>query len=583
MKGKGVFHPVTRIRLLLMRMTILFLAILLVVCVLIYSIGDRQMCRQMQQELDNYAHITTTHLQLQLESAMSIQLELQLDNFLQNNISPHFSTDYREFRDFSKRIMDRANNNSFIDTLDVYVGAYHMFFTSDKGPSSYLDARTRAYLDDILGVIQETDWTVHYRENIYYWLSRAQDHITILMPVTSRYTGKTVAFAAISLSRSSLSELLMLGEDAYAYLIDAQGNVLAANTDTPLTQLSDHGYLKSTRPVGDFGWQVVYVRHRSNISTLNNAYMLGMFLITLAAIGAIWLVAMNMLKRIEKRMKPLTNLMETVKQGDYHVAAIEKEQDEFSYLYDQFESMVGHIDRQFNEIYKLKILEQEARMKLMQAQINPHFIYNIFNNMSWMIELKRYDRLAELTDAVSVFYRRSLNEGQETIRVSEEIEKLGSYVRIQQIRFGERLRCSIEIEEAIADKRMLNHILQPIVENAVVHGIEPRARIGSVQIIGREKENGDLEFVIRDDGVGIAQERLMRLHDMLRQTQQNEIEPGGEFFALRNVHARMHISYGVPYGLTVESSQNEGTCVTVLLPANPDKGGENRVSDDDRG
>lgn len=568
---------------MLMRMTVLFLAILLVVCVLIYSIGDQQMRRQLQQELDNYAHITTTHLQLQLETAMSIQLELQLDNFLQNYISPHFSTSYLEFREFSKRVMDRANNNSFIDTLDVYVGVHHMLFTSDQGPSSFLDARTRAYLDGIQRVIQDPDWTVHYRENIYYWLSRAQDHITILLPVTSRYTGETVAFAAISLSQSSLGELLMLGEDAYAYLIDARGNVLAANTDMPLPQLSDRNYLKSTRTVGDFGWQVVYMRRRSSISTLNNAYMLGMFLITLVAIGAIWLVAMSMLKRIEKRMEPLTKLMETVKQGDYHVPAIENEQDEFSYLYDQFESMVGHIDRQFNEIYRLKILEQEARLKLMQAQINPHFIYNIFNNMSWMIELKRYDRLAELTDAVSVFYRRSLNEGQETIRVSEETEKLESYVRIQQIRFGERLRCSIEIDDTIADKRMLNHILQPIVENAVVHGIEPRARIGSVQIIGREKENGDLEFVVRDDGVGIVQERLTRLHDMLRRTQQNEIEPGGEFFALRNVHARLHISYGVPYGLTIESSQNEGTCVTVLLPANPDKGGEKRVSDDDRG
>ncbi len=130
-----------------------------------------------------------------------------------------------------------------------------------------------------------------------------------------------------------------------------------------------------------------------------------MCLVVLTSVALVWSMAVQMLRRIDARVAPLTSLMETVKHGDYRIAPVDREKDEFTYLYDSFLSMTECVDRQFNEIYRLKILEQEARLKLLQAQVNPHFIYNIFNNMNWMIQLGRYDRLEELTDAVSVFFK----------------------------------------------------------------------------------------------------------------------------------------------------------------------------------
>jgi two-component system sensor histidine kinase YesM len=581
---KQLLRPTTSIQRLVTRLIASFLLVLTFSCVLMYALTQRQLCRDAVREMTSYAQITATHLQLQLENALALQTELQLDTFLQNYTSNHFDTTIQEYREFAKRLSERAASNSIIDTIDVYVGKTGVLFTSDLGPTAHLDARTADYLARRLHQLKDVTCTRQYRKKLYYWLPRADDHITILMPVPQKFTGAQAAFAAVSIRSSVLEALLdtnWRGESVY--LLDQYGGVLAGGGGEKMPELDDPAYLSGSWEVGALSWRVVYLCPKS--AAVNGAtsslFALSMCLVVLTSIALVWIMAVQMLRRIDTRVAPLTNLMETVKHGDYRIMPVDREKDEFTYLYDSFLSMADCVDRQFNEIYRLKILEQEARLKLLQAQVNPHFIYNIFNNMNWMIQLGRYDRLEELTDAVSVFFKKSLNDGLETIRVEDEKEKLESYVRIQQIRFGERLGCRVQIDPALYPQRMLNHLLQPIVENAVVHGIEPRAHAGTVCVTGRMETNGDMVFEICDDGAGMAPQRLKALRQALA-----DAETGvqtGEFFALRNVSARIALYYGADYGLTIDSQPGQGTRVRIRLPGKTGEGGDELVSDDDCG
>jgi sensor histidine kinase YesM len=284
-------------------------------------------------------------------------------------------------------------------------------------------------------------------------------------------------------------------------------------------------------------------------------------LVSVLNIVLIIALVLLVIRYIRRRMKSLMNLMENVKKGDLSVHVPEEASDEFSYLFESFNRMLAQIDKQFGEIYRLKLLQKEAKLKLMQAQINPHFIYNIFNNISWMYELKKYERLGELTGAAATFFRKSLNDGKALISIQDEREKLSSYMLVQRVRFGERLDYHIDIDPQLLDVKILNHLLQPVLENAVSHGIEPKSRPGCIIIKGTLEKDTVL-FAIKDNGAGMDGEKLACIRNMLA----SHNTRNSDYFALDNVNQRIKIFYGEDYGISIDSVIDEGTSVVLRLP-----------------
>ncbi|MGI5899738.1 MAG: sensor histidine kinase [Christensenellales bacterium] len=538
-------------------------------------------------EMLNSTQRTSEYLSMQFKNIDSIYSQFSLDRYLQQRTSAIYETDAFDRIDFGKRMDTVTYTNSFIDTIDIYLAGVGEFYSSDYGMTVHIDSRTKKYLEDISANVQGLIFSSEYRQNIFYWTHRKQDQFTLIYPLYQGSTGKKIGTMAFSIANSTIINHLGSADDRHGLIIDSDGAVLFSkggiadelllllkgedlknSEGTKSLKAGGRTYFIASRPMDYLGWQVVEVMPADGVSGgWSRTYMYALILSALTL--AVLVTAMVLILRyIIGRMRPLMDFMEMVRRGNYNLEMPVESRDEFSYLYDSFSSMTRHIERQFDEIYRLNVLQKEVNLRLMGSQINPHFIYNIFNNIGWMAELGRYDRLQDLTDAAATFFRKSLNGGNKLISLADEKEKLESYMLIHSIRFGGRFEYEAKFDREILGCKILNHLLQPLVENAVIHGVEPRAKSCRVDVRGW-LEAGELIFEVKDNGAGISEERLENIREVLKSSQGAE----RDCFALDNVNQRIKLYYGKDYGVEINSIQDRGTIARMRLPLNGRTGG----------
>jgi two-component system sensor histidine kinase YesM len=203
---------------------------------------------------------------------------------------------------------------------------------------------------------------------------------------------------------------------------------------------------------------------------------------------------------------------------------------------------------------------RQAELALLQAQINPHFLYNTMDTIVWLIESGDVGKAAAMINSLSSYFRLSLSQGKSIITLAEEEMHINSYLQIQQVRYRDIMEYDIDIPEGLKKYTLPKLTLQPLVENALYHGIKMKRRMGHIHVSGREL-NGKVILVVKDDGIGMPEEKLSALRESLGNTRN-----GGEDFGLRTVHQRIQILFGKAYGLALESTPDAGTAVTVAIP-----------------
>ncbi len=204
---------------------------------------------------------------------------------------------------------------------------------------------------------------------------------------------------------------------------------------------------------------------------------------------------------------------------------------------------------------------RKAEFELLQAQINPHFLYNTLDAIVWSAESGNQRQVVKMVGSLSDFFRTSLNKGKEIVLIREELQHVRSYLEIQQIRYQDILSYEIDSADSINNYTIPKITIQPLVENALYHGIKNKRGGGCISVIGREKEDA-VEIVVKDNGIGMTPERLEEVRKGL------EAEAPGQsaIYGLYNVNERIKLSFGAEYGISVESEYGEGSEVTVRLP-----------------
>lgn len=259
--------------------------------------------------------------------------------------------------------------------------------------------------------------------------------------------------------------------------------------------------------------------------------------------------------------QPIHELCEKVKRlgdGDFTVVPIQTNNVEIQTLDDGFNDMVGRI----NMLLKREKEDQDAlrrtELELLQAQINPHFLYNTFDSIIWLAETHQDAQVVQMTTNLSTFFRNSLSQGKEIITLETEKQQVESYLRIQQVRYRDILEYEIEIPDTLLGYEIPKLTLQPLVENAIYHGIKNKRGMGRITITGTESGN-DILLTVHDNGAGMTKEQL----DALRAGVYEDRHTG---LGLVNVHKRLCLYCGAQYGLTFESVFGEGAAVTVRIP-----------------
>ena len=242
---------------------------------------------------------------------------------------------------------------------------------------------------------------------------------------------------------------------------------------------------------------------------------------------------------------------------------IQSEEYEIRTLSESFEQMVGRLNRQIRETTRNQESLRRAELALIQAQVNPHFLYNTMDTIIWLIEAEKTQEAVEMVSSLSSFFRHSLSRGQDVITLREEEEHVRSYLQIQQARYKDIMRYTINISPELEEAVIPKLTLQPLVENALYHGIKLKRGMGRIYVIGRS-EGEDSLLQVTDDGVGMPPERLAELSRAMEQGERVG-------FGLSTVHERVRLFFGAPYGLSISSKPGVGTTISVLIPKHFEK------------
>lgn len=268
---------------------------------------------------------------------------------------------------------------------------------------------------------------------------------------------------------------------------------------------------------------------------------------------------------ISKPLEEVCSAMGKFRQGDFEQQVPIKTQDEVGQVAACFNQMVVDIEQLINKNYIMVLKERESELAILQAQINPHFLYNALDSIYWQATNVGDEETAESIYSLSQLFRLVLGQGKDWVTVEMEAELLKRYLEIQKLRFGQNMEFSIDVQKELLNEKIPKLILQPFVENAVIHGNENCDETCMIIITGRQREDF-MEFRIRDTGVGMTEEQLKKIWE----EESEQVYTGQRVgrYAIRNVRERLKLRYGEQFRLEIESKEKQGTTVTVAVPLN---------------
>ena len=263
--------------------------------------------------------------------------------------------------------------------------------------------------------------------------------------------------------------------------------------------------------------------------------------------------------------------LDSVPVGVFSLKQLDYETWELDHLAANLNVMAVRIQELLNENIKEQKNLQKAEMRTLQAQITPHFLYNTFDTIIWLAEAEETEEVIEVTKAFSQFFRISLSKGHDWITVDQELEHVKSYLTIQKIRYANILSYDIDADEGIGSTPMLKLILQPLVENAIYHGIKNKRGRGKIVVQARRTDafglkDGGIYFSVSDDGIGFTPERLSEVWRALRH--KTDTEDLTSVYGLYNVHKRLELYYDKKVSLFIDSEYGKGTRISFTIPVN---------------
>ncbi len=315
-------------------------------------------------------------------------------------------------------------------------------------------------------------------------------------------------------------------------------------------------YFIVKKSIPETGWNVwLYKPEKlmgTSIRQINIITFGGTLVCLVATFMCIRFTAIFVTTRIAKLQKAVAR----VEKEDFSYTLNTTSQDEIGELITSFSKMERKLNYLINEVYKSRIKEKEYEMKALQAQINPHFLYNTLSLINWKaIEAGKRD-ISKITLALSAFYRTSLNKGNNITHISGEIENMRSYLSIQLMLHDDGFDVTEDIDDSVLRYTCPNLILQPLIENAIDHGIDvmPEDRRGVISVICKDMDTY-IQFVIKDNGIGMTKEQTVKI-----------LTKDSKGYGVRNVNERLKLCYGEEYPMIIKSKENTGTEVIITIP-----------------
>lgn len=411
-----------------------------------------------------------------------------------------------------------------------------------------------------------------------------EEYIVYGERVGQHATEKTIGYAAVKFKKQVFGHFLGEEEnDSASYaLIDSRGEIIASEgvlmnrilQETTLYDLlpdSEYGILRRngrnvivTRDkIAYTDWTLACASLMNDVSEQFKRAYLYVILTAVLGTAACILVYQRIARRMTWPIYRMKDKMLEVGGGNLEASIDENSFGEFIVLEDQYNHMLEKIKWLMEKNREDQKALQKAELSALQAQIAPHFLYNTLDTIIWLVAAGENEKAMETIENLSIFFKTGLSKGVDWVGVQREIEHVRSYLSIQQSRYSDILSYEIHVDESMLHYDMLKMILQPIVENAIYHGIKNTAVDGKIEILGW-MEGDCLYFEVRDNGAGMEAEEAESLNRRMQEnTQPYEDKENG--FGLYNVNRRIRLYYGDGYGIRIHSARDEGTTVSIRL------------------
>ncbi|GGA17105.1 sensor histidine kinase YesM [Paenibacillus marchantiophytorum] len=364
-------------------------------------------------------------------------------------------------------------------------------------------------------------------------------------------------------SQSSLTGQQLPGELAAA-LANKEGKVFWSGKD----------YLYSTNLSKYNKWMIIAITPYSevvkqSVKIRNLIVLLGAVTLLLVGIAS-YLISVS----IVRPLSSLIMVMKRVERGDFKVRAVPNEQqDEIGLLSRVFNLMLESVDRMINQVFQSNIREKDAQVMALQAQINPHMLFNTLNIMKALSRKKEAHDVADLVEDLAELFRYSMKGWSKPVMLAQEMDHVESYIRIQQTRFQQRLSYHAFVPSTLMNAQVVKISIQPLVENAIIHGLEKRMEGCTIELHAHvrshpEDARQELEISVTDTGVGMSGQQVRLLNDIFQAVDVpfHEVPESKSGIGLLNIHKRIRLLFGVPYGLRVESEEGVGTRISLHVP-----------------
>ncbi|MGO4274086.1 sensor histidine kinase, partial [Paenibacillus sp. TAF58] len=366
----------------------------------------------------------------------------------------------------------------------------------------------------------------------------------------------------------------------YVFIVDANGNIvyhpeqqminnnqkselISEVMRTPgsnfVTSEGKNSRMYTIKTSQSTGWKIVGVTYVDELVSNKNELQMYTFFGGIGFLIIVVLLSIILSLRISGPIKHLESSMKEVEKGNFDIQVNIQSSNEIGHLSNRFNRMTTEIKELMLQNVKEQELKRKSELQVLQAQINPHFLYNTLDSIIWMAETGKSKEVILMTASLAKLFRLSISKGQEFISIFNEIEHIKNYLTIQKMRYKSKLDFEINVDKSILSYKVIKIVLQPLVENAIYHGVRNNAGIGNIQITGMRKGDRILLQVI-DNGIGMSPEEI---HNMY---QKDRTSVRGSGIGVQNVDQRIKLHFGDQYGLHFESELGRGTTVNVWLP-----------------
>ncbi|HBF38749.1 MAG TPA: hypothetical protein DDW50_15700 [Firmicutes bacterium] len=552
--------------------------------------------------MDQLADQTVTTIQTYMENIKNLAWSYFSDSDFQNfmvEMNEKGQTNFDLVYYYFNKIATNVVFNSFIGAIEIRDFKGERLSTDINGSQNI----SRFYKDEDIKNYQSAylnhGWAIWLPTHAIHRLRRNEIFTLSYFQALKKINiddQKVVGVIRIDMAASELKKRLgqmKIKSQGHFYLVNREGRIIMAEKDDDVGRILQSGALfqkcaESQESAGHFmyyhqGHQYLGVYHRfHDLDWMLVGYiplsviMSGVtkagwetFIIGFLCLGITFLLAFFIFKGVTRPIYDLHQAMIRLGQGHFDTIVPIQSADEIGFLGNQFNIMTQEIQRLISKIFQTELLKKQAEVKALQAQINPHFLYNSLGMIDSLATLEGEKQISTISQALSNMFRYSISGGQYAT-LAEEIYQVEQYLTIQKFRFEERLSYQIYIEANLDTLRLPKLLLQPLVENAIIHGLEKRKDRGSITIRAQIIDSDWVKITVSDNGIGMTEIELQRIQDLLSSVENEDMMSNLQLgsIGLANVAQRIKLFNNGRLEMKVSSEFSQGTIVTFLLPKN---------------